>query len=131
MPLKSSLLFHHSSYSSSWCLFLVTLPAYLLPFHAVHANAKSAPELELPRSDHRSSASYYWSWCFFLLFLFLRSLQFMAKNFFFLISRCLKADRRLECINHGLNISRCALFAEGRVSELVSSSGMVLAPYPA
>jgi len=27
-------------------------------------------------------------------------------------------DRWLDCVNHGLSISRCALFEEGRVSEL-------------
>uniref|UniRef100_A0A1I8BE73 DUF7808 domain-containing protein n=1 Tax=Meloidogyne hapla TaxID=6305 RepID=A0A1I8BE73_MELHA len=28
------------------------------------------------------------------------------------------SERSLECINHGLNISRCSLFEEGRITEL-------------
>ncbi|CAK5080530.1 unnamed protein product [Meloidogyne enterolobii] len=28
------------------------------------------------------------------------------------------SQRSLECINHGLNISRCSLFEEGRITEL-------------
>lgn len=53
------------------------------------------------KGEAKNRPSYYWS-------------KFFASN----SSKSIGGDRWLDCVNHGLSISRCALFEESRVSEL-------------